>query len=380
MQLRGEGDRAFTASDAHRRAPRLALALGWVALGTAGCPTSEPQVKAPDPCALMTAKAPGPLADERAKTTDPLALAKFSTPAGEPGSAQVGSMSWVNLKDLSRGLEAITRIAAAYEANVGKVPMIAVLIDHGNACGAACGTSDNVINLAIQANYRAAMGSFLVTNVALSEPVAYKVRQWLVANRPLSGIAAPLIDAHGAAYFERKSRSCHMLANPALGALGRDTLQTAPIAHTIRGATLTQSPNTHIPKFPSSWSPELIADMCLAWGVAASSASNSITIAKDGVLIANAVGQQDRVAACELAVLQVRSAKRTASLKGAAVVSDSFFPFADGLDYLARRKVAAIFATSGSVNDKEVAEHAAQFPELIFHTVPDREGRMFSGH
>lgn len=311
---------------------------------------------------------------------DPLALFRFTTPAGEPVTRQLGAMSWVNLKDLSRGLEAITRIAAAYEANLGHVPQIAVLIDHGNACGAACGTTDNVINLAIHANYRAAMGSFLVTNVPMTEPTAFKLRQWLPANRPLSGIAAPMIDPNGAVYFERRSRSCHMLANPALAELGRDMLDQTPTSHTIRGATLTQSPNLHVPQFPGSWPKALIADMCLAWGVCASSASNGIAIAKNATLIANAVGQQDRVAACELAILQVRQSKRTAELKGAAVVSDSFFPFADGLDYLARRKVGAIFATSGSVNDKEVAEHAAQFPDLIFWTVPDKQGRMFAGH
>ena len=313
-------------------------------------------------------------------STDPLGLFRFTTPSGDPVSKQVGSMSWVNLKDLSRGIEAITRIAAAFEVNTGKMPQIAVLIDHGNACGAATGSTDNVINLAIQANYRAAMGSFLVTNVAITEPVAYKLRQWLPANRPLSGIAAPVIDPQGAVYFSARAAPATCWRIPALAELGCDKLDRTPISHTIRGATLTQMPNTHVPKFPSAWSQALIADMCLAWGVCASSASNGIAIAKDRLLIANAVGQQDRVAACELAVLQVRAAKRTADLKGAAVVSDSFFPFADGLDYLARRKVGAIFATSGSVNDKEVAEHAAQFPDLIFYTVPDKEGRMFSGH
>jgi phosphoribosylaminoimidazolecarboxamide formyltransferase/IMP cyclohydrolase len=119
--------------------------------------------------------------------------------------------------------------------------------------------------------------------------------------------------------------------------------------------------------------------MCLAWGVCAAASSNAITIAKDGILIANAAGQQERAAACELAIQQARQTRRLAALKGAAVVSDSYFAFADGFDALARRKVAAVFATSGSVNDKEVAEHARQF-DVIFHTVPDVKGRIFAGH
>ena len=39
-------------------------------------------------------------------STDPLGLFRFTTPSGDPVSKQVGSMSWVNLKDLSRGIEA----------------------------------------------------------------------------------------------------------------------------------------------------------------------------------------------------------------------------------------------------------------------------------
>jgi phosphoribosylaminoimidazolecarboxamide formyltransferase/IMP cyclohydrolase len=147
----------------------------------------------------------------------------------------------------------------------------------------------------------------------------------------------------------------------------------------IRGATLTQDPNSFVPKFPEEWDRKLIEDMCLAWGICASSTSNCITIANDRRMVANAVGQPCRTGACELALLQAAQAGHTANLKGAAVASDSFFAFADGIDMLARKKVRAIFATNGSMYDREVAEHARQF-DTIFHTVPDREGRVFAGH
>ena len=258
------------------------------------------------------------------------------------------------------------------------MPQIAVLIDHGNACGAATGSTDNVINLAIQANYRAAMGSFLVTNVAITEPVAYKLRQWLPANRPLSGIAAPVIDPQGAVYFERKSRpaTCWRTRRwPSLAAKAR------PYAHLSHHPGRQADPDA---QHARAEVPELLVAGPHRRHVPGLGRLRLQRLQwhrhrQGPALIANAVGQQDRVAACELAVLQVRAAKRTADLKGAAVVSDSFFPFADGLDYLARRKVGAIFATSGSVNDKEVAEHAAQFPDLIFYT--SRQGRPHvSGH
>ena len=197
--------------------------------------------------------------------------------------------------------------------------------------------------------------------------------------RPFSGIAAPEIDKPSSVFFKRKKGKCSMLVNPALAHAGSRNLDSGAASRTIRGGTLTQEANTFVPRFPKTWDANLIADMCLAWGVCAASNSNTITIAKGGVLLANAVGQQERAAACELAVQQVRQTRRLAQLKGAAVVSDSFFAFADGFDILARRKVGAVFATSGSVHDKEVAEHARQF-DVIFHTVPDSKGRIFAGH
>lgn len=313
------------------------------------------------------------------KSRDPLALSAFKSPQGEPVSAHIGEMGWVNLTDLDRGLDALVGIAAAFEENTGAVPMIALLIEHGDVAGGAVGPDDQVLLHAIASNYKAAFGSFLVTNAPVTRFAAMAMREAMVARRPFSAIAAPSIDAAGSAFFKRKKGRCHLLANPALAKIGKASLSKAEVSRTIRGATLTQTPNTFVPTFPKTWKPQLVADMCLAWGVCAASDSNTITIAKNGLLIANATGQPERAAACELAITQAKRTGRAAALKDAAVVSDSYFAFADAFDILARKKVAAVFATSGSVHDKEVAEHAKEF-DVIFHTVPDAKGRIFAGH
>lgn len=310
---------------------------------------------------------------------DPLGLAGFTDPSGRPALSAAQEMSWSSIKDLNAGLEAITRVAAAFDVNFGKVPKIAILVTHGCPFSAAVGNSDQVINRAIQSNFAATFGTFLITNVELSEPVAYKVRQWMGPERPFEGIASPAIDNEATAYFARKKGKCHLWANPALGSLGADSLQMEAISHTVRGAVLWQESNPFVPVFPSDWDEGLRRDMCLAWGVCAASPSNCITIANDGLLVANAAGQPERAAAAQLAVLQARAARRTTMLEGAAVVSDSYFSFADGVDHLARRRVKAIFATSGSLHDAEIRAHAAKF-DVIFHTVPDAEGRIFFGH
>lgn len=310
---------------------------------------------------------------------DPLALGRFTTTDGRPASARFATMGWVNLKDLDQGLDAITRVAAAYDLNLGKVPEIAILMEHGNPCGAAAGRGENALQLAIDSGFRASFGSFLVTNIPLDDMTSFHLRQWMVADRPFAGIAAPLVSPKAEGYFQRKKGTCSLVMNPELGRLGLSSLEKAPMVHSIRGATITTTPNPFVPKFPAGWDEKLKADMCLAWGLCAVSSSNAITIVKDQILVANACGQQERAAAAEVAVLQAKRAGRSKDLRGAAAVSDSFFPFADGLDVLARRRVRAIFATSGSINDQSVAEHAKAMGVELF-TVPDKEGRIFAGH
>jgi phosphoribosylaminoimidazolecarboxamide formyltransferase/IMP cyclohydrolase len=314
------------------------------------------------------------------KSSDPLGLQHFSLTSGEPLSDHLTEQSWITLTDLSRGVDTLASIAAVCEANLGQVPSITVLVQHGNACGAAFSQTDDALHLAIDSNYRASFGAFLLTNVAVTKEVVLRLRQWMPAHRPFSGIAAPFIDPKAEGFFARKSGTCHLFVNPALANLGSNSVQPEIRHRSIRGAILSQTPSRFIPRFPETWERSLIEDMCLAWGVCAASASNCITIANNGRLVANAVGQPCRTGACELALHQAEHAGRTAQLKGAAVASDSFFAFADGIDMLARKKVRAIFATSGSMYDEEIANHARQFGDLIFHTVPDQEGRVFSGH
>lgn len=310
---------------------------------------------------------------------DPLALGRFTTTGGKPVSERFAALGWVNLKDLDSGLDALTRVAAAFELNLGKVPEIAILVEHGNPCGGAAGRGENALQLAIDSGFRASFGSFLVTNVPLDDMAAFHLRQWMVADRPFAGIAAPLITPKAESYFQRKKGTCNLLMNPALANLGRATLEKAPTVHSIRGASVSTMPNTFVPKFPEHWDTALKADMCLAWGICAASSSNAITLVKDQILVANACGQQERAAAAEVAILQAKRSGRAKDVKGAAAVSDSYFPFADGLDVLARRHVRAIFATSGSINDQAVADHAKAMGVELF-TVPDKVGRIFAGH
>jgi len=95
------------------------------------------------------------------------------------------------------------------------------------------------------------------------------------------------------------------------------------------------------------------ADLAFAWRVAKHVKSNAIVFAKDGVTVAIGAGQMSRVDS-------VRICERKAGdkLKGAAVASDAFFPFRDGVDVLAGAGASAVIQPGGSVRDEEVVTAA----------------------
>jgi phosphoribosylaminoimidazolecarboxamide formyltransferase/IMP cyclohydrolase len=118
-------------------------------------------------------------------------------------------------------------------------------------------------------------------------------------------------------------------------------------------------------------------DMMLAWALGSTSNSNTITIVKDGQLLGNGVGQQDRVGAVGLAIERARRSKH--DLNGAVAYSDSFFPFPDGPQTLIDAGITAIFTTSGSLRDKETIDLCGE--RLVpLYMIPDSIGRGFFGH
>ena len=90
--------------------------------------------------------------------------------------------------------------------------------------------------------------------------------------------------------------------------------------------------------------------------------SNSLCIVKDGVMIGRGVGQMSRVDAAEQALASAGN-----KAKGAVLVSDGFFPFADSLELAAKAKIACVVAPAGSKRDMEVVAAADKLKlPLIF--------------
>ena len=97
------------------------------------------------------------------------------------------------------------------------------------------------------------------------------------------------------------------------------------------------------------------SDLRLALQVAAHAKSNAITVVRDGAAVGIGAGDQSRVGAVTKALRQAGDWAR-----GAVAASDAFFPFADGVEALARAGVTAVAAPGGSRNDDLVREAADQ--------------------
>ena len=93
-------------------------------------------------------------------------------------------------------------------------------------------------------------------------------------------------------------------------------------------------------------------DLLFAWRAVASVKSNAIVLARDGATIGIGAGQMSRVDAAFMAVHKAAAVGH--ATEGAALGSDAFFPFRDGVDQAAAAGVRCIVQPGGSVRDAEV--------------------------
>ncbi len=311
-------------------------------------------------------------------TDDPLALDKFERVQGS-------DPSYINLTDVDRLLQTLTHIAAGFDFNKLDVPNIAVGCKHGNSCGegvdVACGEA---IEKMTRGDELALFGGLVMTNFAITEDMA-ETMLTQGGKRVLDGVIAPSFDAGAIQGLKRKNDRCRLFVNPALATLTKDSLDTEPIVRRVRGGFLKQPNYTYIldvlhEKFEKSGTvnADTLIDIIQAWGICATSNSNTITLVKDGMLIGNGVGQQDRVGGCTLAI--ARAFRSGFDTTGAVACSDSYFPFRDGPETLAKAGIKAILTTSGSKNgDKETRAVCEEYGIALW-MIPDEIGRGFFGH
>jgi phosphoribosylaminoimidazolecarboxamide formyltransferase/IMP cyclohydrolase len=215
------------------------------------------------------------------------------------------------------------------------------------------------------------------------------------SRRLLDTITAPDFSNIAVEILARKKGKCRIVKNENLANIIPESLDKTERIRFIRDGFLTQPNYTFVPNFNEAVvegdkeilkKEQMAGDLILAWAIGCTSNSNTITIVKDGKLLGNGVGQQDRVGAAKLAISRADDATaslyeedKKADLTGCVAYSDSFFPFPDGPKVLTDRGIKIIFTTSGSVNDSMVIDSCKKEGATLV-MFPDKIARGFAWH
>jgi phosphoribosylaminoimidazolecarboxamide formyltransferase / IMP cyclohydrolase len=220
----------------------------------------------------------------------------------------------------------------------------AVIIKHNNPCGVAIGTDllDTYIT-AREVDPVSAYGSVVCLNREVNTKVAEEI-----AGTFVEVLVAPSFSKDALGIMVKKE-NMRVLAIP--------PRSESDEIRSINGGILVQ----RTPPYQERWevitdrdpTPDEMRAVQLAWKVCKHTKSNTIIFADQKRTLGIGAGQMSRVDSAKIAIM-----KACASLKGSAVASDAFLPFADTLEVAAQAGATALVQPGGSIRDKEVIDAA----------------------
>jgi len=232
-------------------------------------------------------------------------------------------LSFNNLLDLDAGL-----LAVAPWSSSGTSRAACAIIKHTTPCGIALGGSPGeAYERALATDRTSAFGSVIAFNVQVDRAAAEAMR----------GLFVPAGEAAG--WDWKRIRG---------GLLTQQRSRIEQVMDETRWKVVTKRPPNAF-----EW-----RDLRFAWAAVGAVKSNAILVARDEAAIGIGAGQTSRVDASFLAIHKARQQGHDPN--GAALASDAFFPFADGVEEAARAGVRAIIQPGGSVKDAEVTAAADQ--------------------
>ena len=264
----------------------------------------------------------------------------------EAGSGDVGGMRLLGGAPLSYN-NLVDAELARQCAEALPVPSC-VLVKHATPCGAATGGSPGeAYARAFAADPESAFGGVIAFNSALDEEAAQAV-----AKQFAEVVIAPEVSP--AALEILAARKKLRVLEQAPSASDDASL---PNLKVLRGAVLAQSPDPATEDgcdIVSKRAPteQELADALFAWKVARYVTSNAVVYASNGQTLGIGGGQTSRVMSARIAA--IRAADNGFDLQGAAMASDGFLPFADGLSTAADQGITAVIQPGGSIRDPEV--------------------------
>ena len=222
------------------------------------------------------------------------------------------------------------------------------IVKHTTPCGLATGTTPlEAYQKALACDPVSAFGSVIAFSVPVDEACAQAVASLFVECIVAPSFTPEALAALGA---KKNLRVLEGSAREGAGALDIKRVRGGILVQERAPAVLDDAGWKVVTKRQPS-SAEL-KDLLFAWRAVASVKSNAIVLARDGATIGIGAGQMSRVDAAFLAVHKAKSVGH--DTQAAALGSDAFFPFRDGVDQAAQAGVRTIVQPGGSVRDEEV--------------------------
>ena len=297
----------------------------------------------------------GTLAQTLRYGENPHQTAAFYTDGtGRPGVAtarqwQGKELSYNNINDTDAAFELVAEFDPA-------TPAVAI-IKHANPCGVALGTSfAEAYGRAFDCDRTSAFGGIIALNGTLDEATARAITEIFT-----EVVIAPDATEAARAVFAAK-KNLRLLTTGGLP----DPRAGGETVRQVAGGFLIQSrDNGHVARealkvvTQRQPSAEELDDLIFAWTVAKHVKSNAIVYAKDRATVGIGAGQMSRVDSTRIGRRKSEDMAEALGLAqpltaGAAVASDAFFPFPDGIEALAAAGARAVIQPGGSMRDAEV--------------------------
>lgn len=248
-----------------------------------------------------------------------------------------------------------------------------VVVKHTNPCGVA--SRNDIIEayrLAVKADPVSAFGGIVAFNVEVDEALAKDIREF---RSPTDGetrmfyeiVVAPKYTEKGLEVLRGKSKTLRIL-EASKNSKGKLSLRQ------IGGGWLAQDSDDLTPEdiqfnVMSDKTPQEneLNDAQFAWLCVKHVKSNAIVIAKNNCMLGMGSGQPNR-----LESLRIAMRKAGDEVKGAALASDAFFPFAwnDAVEEACQSGVSVIAEPGGSIRDKDAVDCCNKYGvSLVFTNV-----------
>jgi len=286
--------------------------------------------------------------------------ALYRLPDSRPGTLltatqhQGKELSFNNLADADAALECV-------KAMHGRA---CVIVKHANPCGVGIG---DTLAAAYEKAYATDPTSAFGGIIALSDTVDGELATTIVDRQFLEVIVAPDYTPDALEAFAAK-RNIRVLATgpfaptapglrlqPINGGLLVQDADLAPLGDDALRVVTRRQPT-----------PAEMEDAMLAWRVVRFVKSNAIVYCSNGATLGVGAGQMSRVISARIAAM--KAAEAGLDVKGAAMASDAFFPFRDGIDAAAETGIGVVIQPGGSMRDDEVIAAADEHGMAMIFT------------